>query len=168
MAIEHDFFGLIESSPDGSIFWSEMVELGEQAVTVDLTAPEQDAVSSEALDVAAELILSLDAVDLRARNAMIAELSDRTSEVIEFLFHVEDNYGDDLVDLLVNPSGDTHVDVIASLVLVSMTVLADAYQAADGPFVVLEYGLNPDADEQMLLVNLDMVGAVIAVTSADE
>ena len=42
MAIEHDFFGLLESGPDGSIFWSENVELGDQSVTVDLTAPDQD------------------------------------------------------------------------------------------------------------------------------
>ena len=39
MAIEHDYFGLLSSGPDGSIFWSETVELGDQSVTVDLTAP---------------------------------------------------------------------------------------------------------------------------------
>ncbi|HYP72648.1 MAG TPA: DUF2004 domain-containing protein, partial [Microbacterium sp.] len=52
MAIEHDYFGLLESGPDGSIFWSENVELGDQSVTVDLTAPDQDDVSPAALDVA--------------------------------------------------------------------------------------------------------------------
>ncbi len=37
MAIEHDYFGLLESGPDGSIFWSEVVDLADQRVTVDLT-----------------------------------------------------------------------------------------------------------------------------------
>ena len=47
MAIEHDFFGLLESGPDGSIFWSENVEFGEQTVTVDLTRvpPDVDKIS---------------------------------------------------------------------------------------------------------------------------
>ena len=30
MAIEHDYFGLLESGPDGSIFWSETVDFGDQ------------------------------------------------------------------------------------------------------------------------------------------
>ena len=56
MAIEHDYFGLLSSGPDGSIFWSETVELGDQSVTVDLTAPDQDDVSADALDIAASLL----------------------------------------------------------------------------------------------------------------
>lgn len=59
MAIEHDYFGLLSSGPDGSIFWSETVELGDQSVTVDLTAPDQDDVSADALDIAASLIAGL-------------------------------------------------------------------------------------------------------------
>ncbi|HBR89323.1 MAG TPA: DUF2004 domain-containing protein, partial [Microbacterium sp.] len=71
MAIEHDYFGLLESGPDGSLFWSEVVELGDQSVTVDLTAPDQDDVSPAALDVAAALIAALEAVDAKARGAMV-------------------------------------------------------------------------------------------------
>ena len=55
MAIEHDYFGLLESGPDGSIFWSETVDFADQRVTVDLTAPDQDDVSQAALDVAAAM-----------------------------------------------------------------------------------------------------------------
>ena len=71
MAIEHDYFGLLESGPDGSIFWSENVELGDQTVTVDLTAPDQQDVSTDALDVAAGMIASIEAIDMTARNAMV-------------------------------------------------------------------------------------------------
>ncbi|MCC4250621.1 MULTISPECIES: DUF2004 domain-containing protein [Microbacterium] len=166
MAIEHDFFGLLESGPDGSIFWSENVEFGDQSVTVDLTAPDQDDVSIDALDVAAAMISSLETIDLAARNAMVNELDDRTSEVTEYILQQQATLGDDLDDLLVDPSGDTHIDVIKSLQLMSMTILADEHGGAD-PFAVLEYALDPDSTDDVLLVNLASDGQVQSVTSAD-
>lgn len=166
MAIEHDFFGLLESGPDGSIFWSENVEFGDQSVTVDLAAPDQDDVSVDALDVAAAMISSLEAIDLAARNAMVNELDDRTSEVTEYILQQQATLGDELEDLLVDASGDTHIDVIKSLQLMSMTILADEHGGAD-PFAVLEYALDPDATDDVLLVNLASDGQVQSVTSAD-
>lgn len=166
MAIEHDFFGLLESGPDGSIFWSENVEFGDQVVTVDLTAPDQDDVSESALDVAAGLVSSLEAIDRSARNAMVAELDDRTSEVTEYILQQQQELGEEIVDVLVDISGDVHIDVIRSLQLMSMTILADELGGSD-PFAVLEYALDPDAADDVLLVNLGADGAVQSVTSAD-
>ena len=166
MAIEHDFFGLLESGPDGSIFWSENVEFGDQSVTVYLTAPDQDDVSIDALDVAAAMISSLETIDLAARNAMVNELDDRTSEVTEYILQQQATLGDELDDLLSDPSGDTHIDVIKSLQLMSMTILADEHGGAD-PFAVLEYALDPDSADDVLLVNLASDGQVQSVTSAD-
>ncbi|CAH0238056.1 MULTISPECIES: DUF2004 domain-containing protein [unclassified Microbacterium] len=166
MAIEHDFFGLLESGPDGSIFWSENVEFGDQSVTVDLTAPDQDDVSIDALDVAASMIASLEAIDLAARNAMVDELDDRTSEVTEYILQQQATLGEELDDLLSDPSGDTHIDVIKSLQLMSMTILADEHGGTD-PFAVLEYALDPDATDDVLLVNLASDGKVQSVSSAD-
>jgi len=166
MAIEHDFFGLLESGPDGSIFWSENVEFGDQSVTVDLTAPDQDDVSAEALDVAASMISSLEAIDFAARNAMVNELDSRTSEVTEYILQQQATLGDELEDLLTDVSGDTHIDVIKALQLMSMTILADEHGGAD-PFAVLEYALDPDATDDVLLVNLASDGSVQSVTSAD-
>jgi len=166
MAIEHDYFGLLESGPDGSIFWSETIELGDQAVSVDLTAPDEDDVSPAALDVAAAMITSLESVDRSARSAMLSELDDRTSEVIEYILQQQEQFGDDLEDLLVDISGDTHVDIIRSLRLMSMTILADEHGGTD-PFAVLEYALDPDATDDVLLVNLNTDGDVQSVTSAD-
>ena len=166
MAIEHDFFGLLESGPDGSIFWSENVEFGDQSVTVDLTAPDQDDVSRAALDVAAAMISALEDIDLRARRAMLGELDDRTSEVIEYILQQQEQLGDDLEELLVDISGDVHVDVIRSLQLMSMTILADEH-GGDEPFAVLEYALDPDATADVLLVNLASDGEGQSVTSAD-
>ncbi|GEB47184.1 hypothetical protein QE418_000065 [Microbacterium testaceum] len=166
MAIEHDFFGLLESGPDGSIFWSENVEFGDQSVTVDLTAPDQDDVSAEALDVAASMVSSLEAIDLAARNAMVNELDSRTSEVTEYILQQQATLGEELEDLLTDVSGDTHIDVIKALQLMSMTILADEHGGAD-PFAVLEYALDPDATDDVLLVNLASDGSVQSVTSAD-
>lgn len=166
MAIEHDFFGLLESGPDGSIFWSENVEFGDQSVTVDLTAPDQDDVSVDALDVAASLISTLEAIDLVARNAMVNELDTRTSEVTEYILQQQAILGDELEDFLTDVTGDTHIDVIKALQLMSMTILADEHGGAD-PFAVLEYALDPDATDDALLVNLGSDGQVQSVTSAD-
>ncbi len=166
MAIEHDYFGLLESGPDGSIFWSEVVDFGDQTVTVDLTAPDQDDVSVEALDVAAAMISSIEDVDLRARNAMVSELDDRTSEVTEYILQQQEQLGEELEAFLADVSGDTHIDVIRSLQLVSMTILADEHGGTD-PFAVLEYALDRDATDEVLLVNLAGDGSVQSVTSAD-
>lgn len=166
MAIEHDYFGLLSSGPDGSIFWSENVDLGDQSVTVDLTAPDQEDVSSDALDIAASLISGLEQVDDSARRSMLAEVDDRTSEVTEYILRLQEAYGDGLTELLVDVSGDDAVDVIRSLRLMSMTILADEDGGAD-PFAVLEYGLETGDDDDVLLVNLGSDGAVLSVISAD-
>ena len=163
MAIEHDFFGLLESGPDGSLFWSESVEMGDQSVTVDLTAPDQADVSMDALDIAAGMIASLDA---HAREAMLAEVDDRASEVTEFIVQQQALLGDELQDLLVDHSGDIDVDVIRSLQLMSMTILADEHGGSD-PFAVMEYALDHDATDDVLLVNLTSDAQVKSVTSAD-
>src|SRR5690554_189228 len=166
MAIEHDYFGLLASGPDGSIFWSETVDLGDQAVTVDLTAPDQDDVSPDALDIAAALISGLEDVDATARRAMLAEVDDRTSEVTEYILQQQEAYGDELVDILVDVSGDSAVDIIRSLRLVSMTILADEHGGSE-PFAVLEYALDADEADEVLLVNLSSDGSVQSVMSAD-
>ncbi|MCR2827963.1 DUF2004 domain-containing protein [Microbacterium sp. zg.Y909] len=166
MAIEHDYFGLLETGPDGSIFWSENVEFADQIVTVDLTAPDQDDVSPAALDIAAAMITALESIDMTARNAMVTELDDRTSEVTEYILQQQHRMGDRLEEYLVDISGDVHVDVIRSLQLMSMTILADEHGGKD-PFAVLEYALDPDATDDVLLVNLASDGEVQSVTSAE-
>lgn len=166
MAIEHDYFGLLESGPDGSIFWSENVEFADQSVTVDLTAPDQDAVSEAALDAAARVISAIEEVDLRARNAMLGELHDRTSEVTEFILQQQDELGETMAGLLVEISGDLHVDVIRSLRLLTMTILAEEYGGPD-PFAVLEFALDPDSGDRALLVHLDAEGAIHSISSSD-
>ncbi len=141
-------------------------EFGDQYVTIDLTAPDQDDVSSDALDVAAAMIRSLESIDLTAREAMISELSDRTSEVTEFLLQQQDELGESLHEVLIEMSGDIHIDMIRSLRLMSVTILADEHGGKD-PFCVLEYALDPDAMDDVLFVNLASDGSILSVTSAE-
>ncbi|MGO2745129.1 DUF2004 domain-containing protein [Microbacterium sp.] len=166
MAIEHDYFGLLSSGPDGSIFWSETVDLGDQSVTVDLTAPDQDDISPDALDIAAGLISGLEDVDDTARRGMLAEVDDRTSEVTEYILQQQEAYGEELAEMLVDVSGDDSVDIIRSLRLMSMTILADEHGGSE-PFAVLEYAFDADDTDEVLLVNLASDGTVQSVMSAD-
>ena len=166
MAIEHDYFGVLSSGPDGAIFWTERVEFGDQSVTVDLTAPDQDDVSQAALDVAAGLIAGIENLDAVVRRAMLTEVDDRTSEVTEFILQQQEAYGDELEEVLVDVSGDAAVDIIRSLSLMSMTILADEHGGSD-PFAVMEYALDADATDDVLLVNLADDGSVQSVMSSD-
>ena len=166
MAIEHDFFGLLSSGPDGSIFWSETVEFGDHALTVDLTAPDQEDVSRESLDIAATFVSGIEAIDDKARRGMLAEVDDRTSEVTEYILQQQEEYGDELTDYLVDVSGDAAVDIIRSLRLMSMTLLVDEHGGSE-PFAVLEYALDADGDDGVLLVNFGSDGSVLSVMSAD-
>lgn len=166
MAIEHDYFGLLESGPDGAIFWSESIDLGDMTVTVDLTAPDQDDVTPDALDAAAALITALDEIDRRARNFMLAEVDNRASDVTEFILMMTDRYGSEIDQILVDVSGDAPVDIVRSLELMSMTILADEH-GGDDPFAVLEYALDPDEADDVLLVNFASDGTVQSATNAD-
>lgn len=166
MAIEHDYFGVLSTGPDGAIFWTERVEVGEQSVTVDLTAPDQDDVSHAALDVAASLISGIEDLDAIVRRAMLAEVDDRTSEVTEYILQQQETYGDQLEEVLADVSGDPVVDIIHSLTFVSMTILADEHGGSD-PFAVMEYALDAEATDDVLLVNLGSDGSVLSVMSAD-
>lgn len=166
MSIEHDFFGLLESGPDGSIFWSETVEFGDQAVTVDLTAPDEQDVSPVALDVAAAMITGMESIDYSSREAMVSQLSDRTSEVTEYVLQQQELWGEEIDHFFVDISGDTPIDIIKALQLMSVTILADEHGGSD-PFLVLEYALDSDSTDEVLLVNLASDASVLSVTSAE-
>jgi len=164
MAIEHDYFGLLESGPDGAIFWSENVDLGDMRVTVDLTAPDEDDVTVAALDSAASLIVGLEILDRRARDFMLREIDNRASDVTEFVLDMTERFGDALEEYLIDVSGDAPVDVIRSLELMSMTILADEHGSEEA-FAVLEYMFDADDNDDVLFVNVSGQGVVLSATN---
>ena len=62
---------------------------------VDLTAPDQEDVSADSLDIAAAFVSGVEAIDAKARRGMLAEVDDRASEVTEYILQQQELYGDD-------------------------------------------------------------------------
>ena len=164
MAIEHDYFGLLESGPDGAVFWSENIDLGDMRVTVDLTSPEEDDITPASLDAAASLIVGLEILDARAREYMLREIDNRASDTTEFVLDMTERFGDELDDYLIDVSGDAPVDIIRSLELMSMTILADEHGSKEA-FAVLEFMFNADDNDDVLFANVSSQGVIISVTN---
>ncbi len=161
MAIEHDFFGLVESD-SGGLRWSETIDLGDQAVHVELVAEDPAGVSEAGLDAAALVIRSLEGLDSRARDALIAELSQRGSVTTQYIDQRVDDMGETLLDLLVHNSGDIAMDVLRSLQLLAVSLHPDRI-ADDEPFAIFTYSIDPDETDAVLQVGFDDRGDVVVI-----
>jgi len=162
MAVEHDYFGIIDSDSEGGLYWSDNAEVGDQVVDVSLSVPGGQAVSDDALDTAAAMIAALEDLDLRAREAMLSQLDSRGSDVARFVEESADELGDDLDDLLVDRSGDLEVDVIRSLRLIRAAL--HPHQSGEGQvFLSLEFALDPDTSDSALLTQLTVRGETVGI-----
>lgn len=162
MAIEHDFFGLIDETASGGLAWSDTVELADQAVELELLATDESAVGEHALDAAAALIQSLEGFDARARDALVAELSSRQSATTSYIDDHVDRLGETLLDLLVYNSGDIAVDVLRSLQLLRVVLQPDNSDEEE-VFATFDYSISPDETDAILTVSFDVRGDVVAV-----
>lgn len=162
MAIEHDYFGVIDETASGGLAWSDTVEMADQAVEVELLADDETAVTEYALDSAAALIQALEGFDARARDALIAELSSRQSATSTYIDQHVDSLGENLVDLLVHNSGDIAVDVLRSLQLLHVVLQPDDARE-DEVFATFDYSISPDDTDAILTVAFDVRGDVVAV-----
>ncbi|GAB3802253.1 hypothetical protein GCM10028798_19060 [Humibacter antri] len=162
MAIEHDFFGIVEEDSTGGLYWSETVEVAEQPVQVELAAPVADDVAVSGLDAAAAVILSLEGLDTRARDALIAELSQRGSVTTQYIDQRMDDMGESLLDLLVHNSGDIAMDVLRSLQLLTVSLHPQATDD-DEVFAIFTYSIDPDETDAVLQVSFDDRGDVVGV-----
>ncbi|GAB2513483.1 DUF2004 domain-containing protein [Paramicrobacterium agarici] len=166
MGIEHDFFGVIESDASGSLYWSETVDAGDQTVDVSLSAPADTAVSDEALEVAQAMIATLEGLDMRAREALVAELGTPASDVTAFLLDIDEQFGPELASFITRESGDRDIDVLRSLEL--LRVVFHPHQVGEGDaFVSLEFALAPDESELALLVHLSIRGETVSTEYLD-
>ncbi|GAB3577026.1 hypothetical protein GCM10027406_10710 [Leifsonia lichenia] len=162
MAIEHDFFGVIDETASGGLAWNDTADLSEQVVEVDLLADDESAVPEFALDAAAAMIQAIDGFDARARDALIAELSSRQSATVAYIDEHVDKLGDSLIDLLVHNSGDIAVDVLRSLQLLRILLQPD-HSDEDEVFATFDYSISPDESDALLTVSFDIRGDVVAV-----
>ncbi len=160
--IEHDFFGAIETDAAGGLYWSETVEVGDQAVDVSLSSPAGEQISDDALDTAAGIVSSLEGLDLRAREAMLSDVDDRNSDVTQFVEQTIDEIGEDLVEMLVDHSGDNDVDIIRSLQLIRVAI--SPHQGGESaPFASFEFAFDPDNSDLALVVSLSPRGESVGI-----
>ncbi|TAM71280.1 MAG: DUF2004 domain-containing protein [Microbacteriaceae bacterium] len=165
MSIEHDFFGVIEDNGYGGLRWTGEAELGDQVVAIDLTADDETAIGDAQLALAAAVIRALEGFDARARDALIAQLSERESVTAQYVDVHVDTMGESLLDLLVHNSGDIPMDVLRSLQLVHVGLFPQ--RDADGDaFAEFDYSISPDDTEYLLVVSFDIQGDVSAVDMA--
>ena len=167
MAIEHDFFGLIDETASGGLAWDDTVELGDQTVEVELLADDEGSVPEFAVDAAASLLQSLEGFDARARDALVAELSSRQSATVSYIDEHVEKLGDSLVDLLVYNSGDIAIDVLRSLQLTTVVIQVD-HADEDEVFATFDYSIAPDETDALLTVAFDVRGDVVSVETSDD
>lgn len=166
MAIEHDYFGIIDEDASGALSWAETLDFADQPVDVELSADDESAVSEAALDSAAALLQAMEGFDSRARDALIAQLSERSSVTSSYIDEHVEEMGESLIDLLVHNSGDIPLDVLRSLQLVRV-LLRPENDDDDESFAVFEYSISPDDTDELLTVGFDARGHVVAVDSHD-
>lgn len=166
MAIEHDYFGVVDDDASGGLYWAETVDLGDQPVEVELTARDAADVSEAGLDAAAAVINSLEGLDARARDALIADLSQRDSVTTQYIDQRVDDRGESLLDLLVHNSGDIAMDVLRSLQLVRVALRPDRTDD-DEAFALFEYSIDPDESDALLEVGFDDRGDVVSVDDGE-
>jgi len=162
VAIEHDFFGLIEEDGDRGLRWSETIEVGDQPVEVELVATDASAVDQRALAVAAAMASTLEGLDARGRDVLVAQLSERESAASQYVDRRMDDMGESLLDLLVHNSGDIAMDVLRSLQLVRVVLHPDASDEGEA-FAELLYAIDPDQEDAELIVSFDDRGDVVAI-----
>jgi hypothetical protein len=162
MAIEHDYFGIIDETASGGLAWADSADVSEQVVEIELQADDESAVTEFALDAAAALIQALDGFDARARDALIAELSSRASATTSYIDEHVAKLGDTLLDLLVYSSGDIPVDVLRSLQLVRVVIQPD-HPEEDEIFATFDYSISPDETDALLTVSFDIRGDVVSI-----
>ena len=160
MAVEHDFFGVVEASSDGSAYWSENVELGDLSVDVSLVADDAGDLREDDLDLVQAMILSLDGLDRETRESMVAELGDRSSVTVTYVDGLIEELGDSVHDVLTDSSGDLPMDVLRSLI-VSRVEFRPLSRGTDDLFAVLEYTLGEDLSEAYLVASINRTGEMI-------
>ncbi|MFC4242763.1 DUF2004 domain-containing protein [Gryllotalpicola reticulitermitis] len=175
MSVEHEFFGVVESTSGGGLYWDDTIEVGDQFVELALLADDEDLVTDSALDLAAAMVNGLEAFDARARDALVAELSERQSATTTFIDRQVDSRGEDLqtlLGLMVDNSGDIAIDVLKSLQLMRVELRPEAAQlrssSGDEAFARFDYSIDPDESDELLIVSFGADGDVIDVEDVPE
>lgn len=164
MTIEHDFFGILGSDDEGEVYWSDEAELGDQSVEIDLSAPDEESIPVEALDIAAAMIHSLEDLDSQAKESLVAELSTEGSPTLQYITLATEEMDDEaLEDAIIWSSGDRQIDFLRSLRL-QRVGFRPHHSKGEGHFAVLDYAISPDDMDALLVVAIDAAGDTVAIS----
>lgn len=164
MTIEHDFFGILGSDDAGEVYWSDSTELGDQNVEIDLSSPDEESVSVDALDIIAAMIGSIEELDSQARESLVAELSSEGTATLRYIAASLEELDDDaLDDAIIWDSGDQQIDFLRSLRL-QRVGFHPHHNGSEEHFAVLDYSISPDETDALLVVIIDVNGDTVAVT----
>ena len=166
MTIEHDFFEILGSDDDsGEVYWSDTAELGDQNVEIDVSSPDEESVSVEALDIVAAMINALEDLDSQARESLVADLSAEVSVTSQFIVaQFEELDGEVLEDALIWDSGDKQIDFLRSIQLQRIG-FHPHHIGNDQHFAVLDYSISPHETDALLVVTLDVHGDTIVIAA---
>lgn len=161
MSVEHEYFGVVGGSDGG--WWSEAVEFGDQEVEASLRLDGDD-VGADALDAAAAVLTALEQVDADVREAFVAELVSANTPTSQFLAHLSDELGPDLIDNeLQRTSGDQQLDILRALTLERIE-LRPEQTGREEHFAELEYSFAADDTDARLIAVVDSETTVVHVS----
>jgi hypothetical protein len=164
MTIEHDFFGILGSDDEGEVYWSDQAELGDQNVEIDLSAPDEESIPVEALDIAAAMIHSLEQLDSQAKESLVAELSTEGSPTLQYIgLATEEMDPEALDDAIIWSSGDRQIDFLRSLRL-QRVGFRPHHAKGEETFAVLDYAISPDDMDALLVVGIDATGDTVSIS----
>ena len=163
MSIEHDFFGILGDEDEGEVYWSESAELGDQSVEIDLSSPDEDSVTAEALDIAAAMIGSMEDLDSQVRESLVADLSAEVSVTSQYIAEQLDEMDQEAIEnAIIWDSGDQQIDFLRSLRL--QRIGFHPHRAgSEAHFAVLEYAISPDDTDGLLVVTIAVHGDTVQV-----
>ena len=148
---EHDYFGVIDET--GAERWTELVEANDQQVDVSVWM--ESAADDDALDRAAAMVMSLDAIDRHARELLVGELASHATQTSQYIAAIVGDVDDeDIVNALDRESGDRAIDILRSMQLASATIRPDL-AGDDESFCTLRYHFAPDLFDLTLVAVLD-------------
>ncbi|WP_104084335.1 DUF2004 domain-containing protein [Cryobacterium sp. Y11] len=163
MSIEHDFFGILGDDDEGEVYWSDSAELGDQSVEVDLSSPDEASVTTEALDIAAAMISSIEDLDSQVRESLVADLSAEVSVTSQYIAEQLDEMDAEAIeDAIIWDSGDQQIDFLRSLRLQRIG-FHPQHSGGEAPFAILEYAISPDDTDGLLVVTIDVHGDTVLV-----
>jgi hypothetical protein len=110
------------------------------------------------------MIQSLEELDSRAKESLVAELSTEGSATLQYIGQTFVELDDSAMDdAIIWDSGDRQIDFLRSLRLQRVGIHPH-HTGSDEHFAVLDYSISPDETDALLVVTLDVNGDTVGIS----